>query len=153
MTEIDVDIRWMIRRDLQEVLNIERASFDDPWTEEEFRKALRLRPAAVIGVVAERNHEIMGFMIYQLQPDHLKILNFAVALHARRCGVGRQMVQQLVDKLSVQRRRWIEFEVRETNLPAQLFFADSGFKATKVLRKHYDTEDAYFMHLRLETSQ
>ncbi len=29
-------IRWLIRRDMDEVLAIERSSFQFPWTEEEF---------------------------------------------------------------------------------------------------------------------
>ena len=46
-----------------------------------------------------------------------------------------------------QRRREIVLEVRETNVPAQLFFSNNGFRAVTVLRKHYDDtcEDAYYM--------
>ena len=29
--DINVHIRWMIRRDMEEVLNIEQASFEFPW--------------------------------------------------------------------------------------------------------------------------
>jgi ribosomal-protein-alanine N-acetyltransferase len=97
--------------------------------------------------VAELDHRIVGFMIYELHKSMLRIQNFAVAADVRRNGIGRQMVQRLIDKLSQQRRREIVLEVRETNVPAQLFFADSGFRAVTVLRKHYDDtcEDAYYM--------
>jgi ribosomal-protein-alanine N-acetyltransferase len=39
-------------------------------------------------------------------------------------------------------------EVRETNLPAQLFFRSLGFRAISVLKDFYQdtTEDAYLMH-------
>lgn len=138
-------IRWLIRRDMDEVLSIERNSFQFPWTEEEFLCCLRQRNC--IGTVAELDHHIVGFMIYELHKSMLRILNFAVAPEARRCGIGRQMVQRLIDKLSQQRRREIVLEVRETNVPAQLFFSNNGFRAVTVLRKHYDDtcEDAYYM--------
>jgi ribosomal-protein-alanine N-acetyltransferase len=138
-------IRWLIRRDMDEVLAIERSSFQFPWTEEEFLCCLRQRNC--IGTVAELDHKIVGFMIYELHKSMLRILNFAVAPEVRRNGIGRQMVQRLVDKLSQQRRREIVLEVRETNVPAQLFFANNGFRAVTVLRKHYDDtcEDAYYM--------
>jgi ribosomal-protein-alanine N-acetyltransferase len=138
-------IRWLIRRDMDEVLSIERGSFQFPWTEEEFLCCLRQRNC--IGTVAELDHKIVGFMIYELHKSMLRILNFAVAPDVRRGGIGRQMVQRLVDKLSQQRRREIVLEVRETNVPAQLFFANNGFRAVTVLRKHYDDtcEDAYYM--------
>lgn len=138
-------IRWLIRRDMDEVLSIERGSFQIPWTEEEFLCCLRQRNC--IGTVAELDHKIVGFMIYELHKSLLRILNFAVAPDVRRHGIGRQMVQRLVDKLSQQRRREIVLEVRETNVPAQLFFSNNGFRAITVLRKHYDDtcEDAYYM--------
>ncbi|MEZ6130018.1 MAG: ribosomal protein S18-alanine N-acetyltransferase [Planctomycetaceae bacterium] len=146
---LQTQIRWLIRRDMDEVMNIEKASFEFPWSEEEFLCCLRQRNC--IGTVAELDHQIVGFMIYELHQSMLRILNFAVAPEIRRQGVGQQMVQRLIDKLSQQRRREIVLEVRETNLDAQLFFAGSGFKALKVLRNHYDDtlEDAYYMRYSL----
>ena len=142
-------IRWLIRRDMDEVLGIERGSFEFPWTEEEFLSCLRQRNC--IGTVAELDHQIVGFMIYELHQSMLRILNFAVAPGMRRKGIGQQMVQRLIDKLSQQRRREIVLEVRETNLSAQLFFAKSNFQALSVLRNHYDDtmEDAYYMRYSL----
>ena len=143
--ELKVQVRWLIRRDMPEVLAIERASFEFSWTEEDFLCCLRQRNC--IGMVAEHDHEIVGFMIYELHKSRLRILNFAVdpTLH-RRC-VGSQMIRRLVDKLSQQRRKEIVLEVRETNLAAQLFFREQRFRALTVLRNHYDdtTEDAYYM--------
>jgi [ribosomal protein S18]-alanine N-acetyltransferase len=57
------------------------------------------------------------------------------------------MIEKLVGKLSSQRRTRISLEVRETNLPAQVFFRSGGFKATNVLHEFYDDspEDAYLM--------
>lgn len=146
---LQAQIRWLIRRDMDEVLAIEQGSFEFPWTEEEFLSCLRQRNC--IGTVAELDHEIVGFMIYELHPSMLRILNFAVSPNCRRAGVGRQMVQRLIDKLSQQRRREIVLEVRETNLDAQLFFAGCNFKAVTVLRNHYDDtlEDAYYMRYAL----
>jgi ribosomal-protein-alanine N-acetyltransferase len=135
---------------MDEVLGIERSSFQQPWTEEEFLCCLRQRNC--IGTVAELDHRVVGFMIYELHKSMLRILNFAVSPTVRRHGVGRQMVQRLIDKLSQQRRREIVLEVRETNVPAQLFFAASGFRAITVLRKHFEdtAEDAYYMRFSLD---
>ena len=43
--EVRVHIRWMIRRDMPEVLAIESQSFEFPWSEEDFINCLRQRPA------------------------------------------------------------------------------------------------------------
>lgn len=150
--ELRVHIRWMIRRDMGEVLNIENQSFEFPWSEDDFIRCLRQRNC--IGMVAEHDECVVGFMIYELHRSRLHILNFGVASEYRRRGVGQQMVEKLIGKLSNQRRRRILLEVRETNLDAQLFFRDLGFRAISVLRDHYDdtVEDAYLMEYRYRTA-
>ena len=146
---VSVQIRWMIRRDMVDVLRIERSSFDFNWTEEDFLACLRQRNC--IGMVAEQEGRVVGFMIYELHKTRLHILNFAVASSCRRLGIGTQMIEKLINKLSQQRRQEIALEVRETNLPAQLFFQAQGFRANCVLRNHYEDscEDAYVMQYRL----
>jgi ribosomal-protein-alanine N-acetyltransferase len=150
--QVRIHIRWMIRRDMNEVLDIERRSFEFPWFEEDFVRCLRQRNC--IGMVAEHGERIVGFMIYELHKSRLHILNFAVAAEARRRGIGQQMIQKLIGKLSSERRTRITLEVRETNLDAQLFFKENNFLATSVLRDFYDdsTEDAYFMEFECEGS-
>jgi ribosomal-protein-alanine N-acetyltransferase len=147
--QVRVHIRWMIRRDMPEVLQTEQESFEFSWTEEDFLRCLRQRNC--IGMVAEQGERVVGFMIYELHKAKLHILNFAVHPLCRRGGVGSQMVAKLISKLSSHRRTRITLEVRETNLPAQLFFRSQGFKGVKVLRAFYEDsgEDAYLMQYRL----
>lgn len=135
---------------MAEVLKIERESFEFHWTEEDFLCCLRQRNC--IGMVAEQDNHVVGFMIYELYKSKLHVLNFAVAPALRRAGIGSQMIEKLINKLSQQRRKQISLHVRETNLPAQLFFQHHSFRATCVLRDHYkDTcEDAYVMQYALE---
>ena len=147
---VTVDIRWMIRRDIPEVLRIERASFEYDWSEEDFLGCLRQRNC--IGMVAERNGRVVGFMVYSLYRSRLLIRNFAVAPEFRHMGIGTQMVQRLISKLSQQRRQEIGVELRESNLIGQLFFRQAGFHAVAVMRSYFDdsSEDAYVMHYRLD---
>lgn len=143
-------IRWMIRRDMPDVLGIENDCFEFSWTEEDYIRCLRQRNC--IGMVAECDDRVVGFMIYELHKNRLHILNFAVHSDYRRRGIGNTMMQKLLGKLSQERRNRIMLEVRETNLDAQLFFKNIGFKAISVLRDFYDdaTEDAYLMQCRYQ---
>jgi ribosomal-protein-alanine N-acetyltransferase len=147
--QVRVHIRWMIRRDMPEVLQTEQESFEFSWTEEDFLRCLRQRNC--IGMVAEQGEKVVGFMIYELHKNKLHILNFAVHPGCRRFGVGAQMVAKLISKLSSHRRTRITLEVRETNLGAQLFFQKQGFRALRVLRAFYEDsgEDAYLLQYRL----
>ena len=147
--QVRVHIRWMIRRDMPEVLQTETESFEFAWTEEDLLRCLRQRNC--IGMVAEQGERVVGFMIYELHKSKLHILNFAVNPSCRRAAVGTQMVTKLISKLSSHRRTRITLEVRETNLAAQLFFRAQGFRAVRVLRGYYEDsgEDAFLMQYQL----
>jgi ribosomal-protein-alanine N-acetyltransferase len=138
-------IRWMIRRDMPEVMAIERESFEFPWTENDFILSLRNRNC--IGMVVEREERVVGFMIYELHTSRLHLLSLAVAANCRRQGIGRAMVEKLLCKLSQQRRTSLHLEVRESNLAAQVFFRAHGLRATNIVHDFYDDtpEDAYRM--------
>jgi ribosomal-protein-alanine N-acetyltransferase len=150
---VSAHIRWMIRRDMPEVLQIEAEAFEFPWSEDDFVRCLRQRNC--IGMVVEQDDRVVGFMIYELHKTRLHVLNFAVAADCRRQGLGRQMIAKLVGKLSLQRRVRVTLEVRETNLDAQIFFRAQGFRAVSVLRSYYEDtpEDAYVMQYRYRLTE
>ena len=140
-----IDIRWLIRRDMPKILRIEQAAFANAWSEEDFLCCLRARNC--IGMVAERDHEIVGFIVYDLHRTRLAILNLAVDPALHRCGIGTAIIARMKDKLSQQRRTHIRAEVRETNIGAQLFLRSMGFRAVRVFREMYEDtdEDCYLM--------
>lgn len=144
-------VKWMIRREMPQVLAIETASFDHPWTEADFIRCLRQRNA--IGMVVESEREnVVGFMVYELHKNRLHLLNLAVDEKYRRQGVGTAMLAKLFNKLSHERRSRIMLEIRESNLGGQCFFRAKGFKAVSVLHDFWDDspEDAYLMQYRHE---
>ena len=140
-----IHLRWMIRDDMDQVLEIEKSTFEFAWTEEDFIHCLNQRNC--IGMVAEYDEKVVGFMIYELHRDRLNVLNFAVCHELRSSSIGTAMSNKLIGKLSSQRRSKITLEVRETNLDSQLFFQKQGFKAIEVVKNSYGEtpEDAYLM--------
>ena len=149
-TEIKTQTRWLIRRDHPAVLDIERACFEYVWTEEDFIYHSRQRNC--IGVVAEHDYTIVGFIIYELHKMKLRIINFAVHPDYQRRGVGAGMIDVLKFKISQQPRDEIVVNVRDSNLVAQKFFRSQGFLWNETLHNHYDdtTEDAYVMSYLLD---
>lgn len=137
-------IRWMIRSDMPAVLEIESESFDFAWTHEDFRRALSQRNC--IGMVAEIDNQVVGFMIYALGKSKLEIINFAVDPVFRNQGVGSTMLNKLLGKLNPERRRKLVLAIRDSNLPAHLFFSRHGFTATKIIPDFYPdcVDDAYW---------
>lgn len=142
-------VRWMIRRDFPEVHAIDAASFDPPWGEEAMFAVLRQRNC--IGMVAEKDERVVGFMVYELHREKIRLLTLCVHPEWRRRGVGRQLVYKLFAKLSEHRRTSIEVLANERSLGAQLFLKALAFSAYGVERGFYcDGSDAYLFAAHIE---
>lgn len=149
--QLHVLIRWGIRKDLAATMGIEDDCFEYPWSEQEFLEYLRQRN--VIWMVAEHEERIVGYMVYELNPRSLRLLNFAVHPGVWRRKVGTALIAKLTGKLSVERRNRITVDVRESNLDGQLFFKACGFEAVAIVESPYrdNDEDAFHFVYRLRT--
>ncbi len=137
-------------RHLYDVLLIERARFEFPWTPTDFTDCLRRVDRGAI--VAETGEGVAGFAVFEQGVAHLRLLNLAVSMAAGRLGIGSQLVANVLARLTPRCHEAL-CEVRERNLAAQLFLREQGFRAVCVLRNHYqDTdEDAYLMRYERPT--
>lgn len=142
-------IRWMIRRDMPRVMQIDGLCFEYSWTEDEYICLLRQRNC--IGMVAELRDEVVGYMIYELHKRRLDLIVLAVDPGYSRRGIGSAMIEKLASKLSPLRRNRITCCVSDSNLHAQLFLRDQGFRAVGVLRgAGIDGSDEYEMVYRVK---
>lgn len=140
MLRQDAMIRWMVDSDSKRVLEIERASFSNPWTSDEMRST-RMRRDCIPLVAEMANYAsepaaIKGFLFYELHVSQFRIVNMAVDPDFRGRGIGTSLINRLIDKLSPLRRRVIKIAVSEENLQMHLFLRTRGFKAKRVLRNH-----------------
>lgn len=133
-------IRWMIRRDLPEVLAAEEATLD-AWTEDDILTCLRQRTC--IGMTVERGEAVIGHMIYELHDHHLEVLRMVVHPRYQRQGVGSLMLAKLRSKLSSHRRSHLVIIVPERNVPMQLFLRSQQFLCEHVSRDYFDSQDGF----------
>ena len=144
---INTHVRWMIRRDMPEVVDIEWLSFKDYWTEDDFLRVLRGRNT--IGKVAEVGETIIGFLVYEIKKNGMDILNLAVHPNWRRKGIGSALVNDL--KTKIRRRPRMRIVLSDSNLDGHLFIKAMGFAAVEVLPGYFENgEDGYKFVYRLE---
>lgn len=129
----------MIRNDLPRVMEIEFLSFELPLSTQEIVDHLHNR--SVIGIVARRGDEIVGYMLYRLDKESLEVMRMAIHPEFRKSGVGRAMIERLRNKLSTQRRKYLVASVGERDLQSQLFFRACGFRVTEIWQ--FDEGDVY----------
>jgi ribosomal-protein-alanine N-acetyltransferase len=128
-------IRWMIRKDMPDVLRIEAACFGHSgWTEGDFVKVLRQRD--IIAHVVLDGEQVVGYMVYQMQKSCLYLINFAVDPQHQRRGFGRALIEKLKSKInanSVSRNRFT-LHVAEHELPLQLFLRACGVRCEESIQ-------------------
>lgn len=139
MSTHELTIRWMIRRDMCQVMEIEEASYSNPWSEREMVDYLKER--CHIGQVACVGDNVAGFLLYDINAGSMRIDNISVDPAHRRNGIGYAMVQKLIEKLKSKQKRKLETYVRESNLIGQQFFRAIGFLANGLLKSTKDGEE------------
>ena len=140
--------------DLDEVLEIERASFSMPWSRGAFLYEMQQNRVAQCWVMREEGR-VLGYLCLWEIADELHITNIAVHPTSRRQGVGRTLLQGVLDDAKRRKLRLVVLEVRPSNTEALTLYEGFGFRVTGRRRGYYyDTgEDALVMEAALQTAQ
>lgn len=139
----------MTAADIENVIAIERASFQFPWSTRFFLDELQVDCAR--SILAEVDGRIVGYVLFWFLPEEVDIHNIAVHPDFRRRGIGRLLLEQVVDSARRQERLRVTLDVRFSNAPAQNLYRSFGF-VIRGLRKGYysdNGEDALVMALEL----
>jgi ribosomal-protein-alanine N-acetyltransferase len=139
--------RRMREGDLARVMEIERAAFSHPWSEELVRRELGHEFSTVLLATGGADGGILGFAVVWLVHDELHVLNVAVAPEARRRGVARAILDQVEARGREQGARVSMLEVRRGNAPAIALYNSLGYREVGVRPRYYaeDGEDALVM--------
>jgi len=148
-----VVLRDMRRDDLQEVLEIERRSFAQPWSRSFFEKELAT-PFARLLVAEEVDEQgtrrLVGYTCRWRVTDEVHLLNVAVHPERRGLGYGRTIVTAIVDEARALGVRVVFLEVRAGNVVARRLYRQLGFRDLGIRRGYYGPgQDAIVMELRL----
>ncbi len=128
-------------KDLTEIVNLERASFSDSWSEKTIGESLLNSNYSYF--VLEDNGVICGYFCVLHVEDDFELLRITVKNEFRGKGYGTAMMTKLKDFSKESGASKIFLEVRTTNLPAKKLYEKSGFKKFSVRRNYYDgVEDA-----------
>lgn len=128
-------IRWMTRKDMAEVLDIEYQSTKYSLSNIELNRILRQRNA--VALVCECENRILGYCIYEMFKQKLKLLRFVVYKDNRRQGVGTVLIKKMQARLTDTRRNKLTFPVSEYDLDLHLFLRSQSFTCTKIIKNQY----------------
>ncbi len=134
-------IREFTLGDEKEISALEIECFSSPWSENAVLESYNLNTKFF---VFEENGKILGYAGLQIVLDEGYVTNIAVTKLARGKGIGKALVDALINLGEEKNLAFISLEVRESNLPAISLYTKCGFKCMGKRKNFYQnpTEDA-----------
>jgi ribosomal-protein-alanine N-acetyltransferase len=148
-------IRRMTREDLPAVMELEKASFTNPWSMELLQRELS-HDWSIIFLLEEPTEEagrrLLGISIFWIVHDEVHVLNVATAPVHRRRGVGRALMDATLAEGRSRKCSLATLEVRKSNEAAITLYKSLGFRPVGVRPNYYvdegqSAEDAIVMVL------
>jgi len=142
-------IRCMTKEDCVQAAQVETESFSDPWSLEAFAESVEREN--YFWLVAEEDGELLGYCCFISVLDEGEVPNVCVKESARNRGVGRKMLEQLIEEAGKKGLAILYLEVRKSNAAARHLYRGLGFEEDGIRKGFYDSpkEDAVLMHLNL----
>src|SRR5690625_4322315 len=119
-------IRKMNIIDIDEVMEVEKASFTEPWPKEIFAQEV-LKNDYAYYFIAQLNNKVIGYAGMWVVIDDAQITNIAIIPQYRGLKIGEKLFEyvcQQAMKMSVKR---LSLEVRVSNVIAQGMYRKFGF--------------------------
>ncbi len=148
--QMPVQLRSMTHDDLPMVSDIERRSYDFPWSHGVFRDCLL---AGYHCVVLEIGDRPAGYAILSIAAGEAHILNLCVDPGFRSVGYGGQLLDEVLARAREADVQRVFLEVRPTNTNALALYRKRGFHRIARRPAYYQArdgrEDAEVLSLRL----
>lgn len=138
-------IRRMTAKDLDRVMEIEGASFSDPWTRAMLVGEMGNDLCRIF--VAEQDGRVDGFIVTWVVADEAHILDLAVDPARRRGGIGEALTMAALEMGQREGAAYMVLEVRRSNTGAQHLYKVLGFRVVGRRPGYYQDngEDALVM--------
>jgi len=141
----------MTPSDLAQVSDIERRSYDFPWSHGVFRDCLL---AGYTCLVLDRDYEIVGYCILSIAAGEAHILNLCVDPGFRGLGYGDRLLEDVLERAKHAGVKQVFLEVRPSNKAAMALYRKKGFRQIAARPAYYQAsggrEDAAVLSLMMK---
>ncbi len=156
MKNIEISVRPAVLNDVADLVEIERISFTDPWTEAMF--VSHILSSSGVTLVATDDGVICGFINAYIidgtptvMDGECEIANIAVSPEFRRKHIGNMLVAEIFGLAKTRLCSRAFLEVRESNVGAKSLYCKNGFIEYGKRKNYYSNprEDAVLMSCEL----
>lgn len=139
--------RLVSPEDLDEVLAVEAASFHNPTTREWYESELQRPDVCYVFVIRTEQAPVAGFCAFWRVADQIHINNLAIRPELRSRGLGRFLLQGVLEAAERLGAIHATLEVRRSNTAARRLYERAGFHVAGVRASYYThpIEDALIL--------
>jgi [ribosomal protein S18]-alanine N-acetyltransferase len=123
--------------DLDGVLAIEDASFNNPTTREWYESELQRPDVCYVFVIRIAEAQVAGFCAFWKVVDQIHINNLAIHPLFRQRGLGRLLLARVLEEATALGAPHATLEVRRSNAPARRLYERAGFELVGVRSSYY----------------
>lgn len=146
MTKHSLTFRSMLESDLEQVDAVEQQSAEHPWRKAHFSDSLKSGYTCELAVLDGR---VVGHSVMMMAAGEASILILTVDKPFQRQGIGRQLLQHMLQKAEQSACKTLLLEVRCSNIKAFNLYLDEGFSEIGIRKNYYPMgnhrEDAIVM--------
>ena len=141
-----VAIRDATRRDVDQISEIERLSFTDPWSAGSFRSLVE-DDRVFFRVAVGKDALVVGYLVAWFVLDEAEIANLAVDPAVRGRGIGAALLETALREGARRGTAAIYLDVRDSNAAARALYRSRGFAEVARRPRYYrrPVEDAVVM--------
>ena len=140
---MNINIEKMTLSDLDKIKDILITDFDDYWNYSILKEELLSQNSYYI--VAKYNNEIVGFAGIKVILDEADIMNIVVKKSYRNNGIGRSLLENLINLSLSLDCNSITLEVNEENQSAINLYTKFNFKKIGIRKNYYKDKNGIIM--------
>jgi ribosomal-protein-alanine N-acetyltransferase len=125
--------------DIAEVLQVEQAAYEFPWTHGNFLDSLRAGHSAWL--MRDSGGGLIAYAVMMMAVDEAHLLNLTVAPACQRFGFGWRMLEAMAENARSYGARTMLLEVRPSNAGAIKMYERYGFVRIGTRRGYYPARD------------
>jgi len=134
-----IEIKDMTFEDFEEIKENLQNEFDEFWTPSILKSELESSLSKYI--VAKINKKIVGFAGVIILPDDVEITNIVTKKDERKKGIGKLLLDKLIEITKQIGKDNISLEVNEKNIIAINLYKKAGFQEVGIRKKYYNGID------------
>ena len=135
--------------DIDAIVRVENSCFSTPWSIDAIKHEICENKLADFMIACDEENNIIGYIGIWTLLDECQINKIAVMPEKRKIGIGKTILNHVIEFTRDMGVKSWYLEVRESNTAAQALYRSAGFSSVGTRKNYYinPVEDAVLMSL------